>query len=132
MKKVILAAFMSLIASLIYAGNGGANDGNDEKSEIDLTITNPPIGNNNGNERSIVTPYLNAYLFETSGIVEVELFGLGETHITVFNSLGQIVASDVAMANIPTVITLDLPSASGAYYIIIDSPEIYAQGWFVL
>ena len=132
MKKIVLLVVLFFVTSIIHANVSSIKDGSDDKSEIDLTITSPPIGNNKGNERSITVPYLNAYLYETSGIVEVELFDVGEASITILNSLGQVVVSDIVLTNIPTMSALEIPTGNGMYYIIIDSTEVYAQGWFVL
>jgi len=129
MKKVIYLtlAFLMLYPSLIFC----ITPKNDEKSEIDLTISNPLPGKGEV-ERSINTNYVNAFLLNNTKEVEVELFNIGDAYITIINHLGQAVVSDYTSTNIPTMLNFNINSGCGTYCIIISSPKTFAQGWFVL
>lgn len=104
---------------------------NDEKSEIDLTISNPLPGKGEV-ERSIDAPYINAFLYNNTKVIEINLFNIGDATITIFNQLGQVVASDFTLTNLPSTINLNITTGSGSYYIVITSAQTSAQGWFVL
>ncbi len=126
MKKLfyLLTAFIFLSHSLAY----GSTIKEDDKTKIDLSKENPH--NTGEKERSVAN--VEAFLYTSQNKVEIELFDVGEADITILNSLGHVVSSDVVLANFPTSVTLYIPSDRGLYYIIIDSDEIYAQGCFVL
>ena len=126
MKKLIYL----LIPFIFLANTFAFGSTEDEKTKIDL---DKEIGNKeNEKERSLELPYVTAYLIAGQNEVEVELFSVGEAYIAILNSFGQVVASDIVLTNIPTLTTLEVPAGKGMYYIIIDSSEIYAQGWFVM
>lgn len=126
MKKLIYL----LIPFIFLANTFAFGSTEDEKTKIDL---DKEIGNKeNEKERSLELPYVTAYLIAGQNEVEVELFSVGEAYIAILNSFGQVVASDIVLTNIPTITTLEVPAGKGMYYIIIDSSEIYAQGWFVM
>ena len=126
MKKLIYL----LIPFIFLANTFAFGSTEDEKTKIDL---DKEIGNKeNEKERSLELPYVTAYLIAGQNEVEVELFSVGEAYIAILNSFGQVVASDIVLTNIPTLTTLEVPAVKGMYYIIIDSSEIYAQGWFVM
>lgn len=128
MKKLFCLLITLILFAQTTAYSKTIEDGDKTKIDLDKGEGNKE----NKKERSIDFSYVDAFLYASQNKVEVELFDVGEASITILNSLGQVVASDIVLTNIPTVSTLELPAGNGMYYIIIDSTEVYAQGWFVL
>ncbi len=110
----------------------GNNTKDEEKIEIDLNVGNLEKENEKENERSIINPSINAFLYPNSKDVEVELFNIGDATITILNQWGQVIASDFTTTDIPAIINLNLSSQKGTFCLIVSSSQAFAQGWFVL
>lgn len=69
-----------------------------------------------------------AFLYESSKIIEVELFETGPTTIYVLNAHNQVVDSETAEGYEYESVTLQIPPAKGNYTIIILGTYLYGEG----
>ncbi|MBQ7967910.1 MAG: hypothetical protein IJ290_08395 [Bacteroidaceae bacterium] len=81
-------------------------------------------------ERSLHYWELNAYVYPTSGVVEVNLYNIGNVTISLVNADGEVVDSAEVGTNIPSTVTLQVDDSSNIYYIVVTSSTIYAEGCF--
>ena len=81
-------------------------------------------------ERSLHYWELDAYVYPTSGIVEVSLYNIGDATISLVNANGEVVDTAEVDTSIPSTVTLQVDGSSNIYYIVVTSPRIYAEGSF--
>ena len=92
--------------------------------------TNTNQSNSDNQERSILYWELNAYVYPTSGVVEVNLYNIGNVTISLVNADGEVVDSAEVDTSIPSTVTLQVDDSSNIYYIVVTSSTIYAEGCF--
>lgn len=127
MKKLILTLFLFISATgFIFASK--VKISNEEKVKIELDEDNNKKGHTD--ERSALI--VQAYVYSSASIVEVELFNIGTATVTITNSYGDIVCSTSANTSLPVVLSLAIPSEGDTYFIEISSASWYASGFFNL
>ena len=65
-------------------------------------------------------------------IIELACGGTKETSVYIVNSNGEEISYDSFDAGMTPYYMVDVPQTPGTYYIIIDSPVLYAEGAFVV
>ena len=118
---LILGAFVSYDAI--------AKDGRRAKKRIILTtvlkdrdkIVNRDFG-----------PDADATYYPDTDIIELACEGTKETSVYIVNSKGEEISYDSFDAGMNPYYMMDVPQTPGTYYIIIDSPVLYAEGAFVV
>lgn len=127
MKKLILTLFLLIsVSGFILASS--VNISHEEKEIIELDKGNKDKGS--ADERSALI--VQAYVYSSASIVEVELFNIGTATVTITNSYGDIVCSTSANTSLPVVLNLAIPSEGDTYFIEISSANWYASGFFNL
>ena len=87
---------------------------------------------NKGESEERLSLIVQAYVYSSAFIVEVELFNIGMATVTITNSYGDIVCCTSANTSLPVVLNLAIPSEGDTYFIEISSASWYASGSFNL
>ena len=129
MKTIILSAMLCLATFSAFGQNNGDSEtivhvGMEAHINMNQSTTDTQ-------ERSLHYWELNAYVYPTSGIVEVSLYNIGDATISLVNANGEVVDTDDVETSIPSTVTLQTDGSSNIYYIVVISPTIYAEGSFV-
>lgn len=131
MRKTIILILATLIAAsgseaLAQTGNFSSTSG--EKKEIKLI----PRNKTNGKDKSLFAD-VEAWYDSGSMTVTVEGCELKDTFIYIMSPDGLIFAQTSCYFGItPGTCTIDAPSLSGKYWLVIDSPTLYAEGAFLI
>ena len=131
MRKTIILILATLIAAsgseaLAQTGNFSSTSG--EKKEIKLI----PRNKTNGKDKSLFAE-VEAWYDSSSMTVTVEGCELKDTFIYIMSPDGLIFAQTSCYFGItPGTCTIDAPSLSGKYWLVIDSPTLYAEGAFLI
>ncbi len=64
--------------------------------------------------------------------IEIDGFEIGEAHVYVLNVRGRVIVEEVFDFSENSSYMIDVPNVSGTYWLVIDSPVIYAEGSFVV
>lgn len=131
MRKTIILILATLIAAsgseaLAQTGNFSSTSG--EKNEINLN----PVKKGKGDDKSLFAE-VEAWYDSSSMTVTVEGCELKDTFIYIMSPDGLIFAQTSCYFGItPGTCTIDAPSLSGKYWLVIDSPALYAEGAFLI
>ena len=131
MRKTIILILATLIAAsgseaLAQTGNFSSTSG--EKNEIKLN----PVKKGKGDDKSLFAE-VEAWYDSGSMTVTVEGCELKDTFIYIMSPDGLIFAQTSCYFGItPGTCTIDAPSLSGKYWLVIDSPALYAEGVFLI
>lgn len=131
MRKTIILILATLIAAsgseaLAQTGNFSSTSG--EKKEIKLN----PVKKGKGDDKSLFAE-VEAWYDSSSMTVTVEGCELKDTFIYIMSPDGLIFAQTSCYFGItPGTCTIDAPSLSGKYWLVIDSPTLYAEGAFLI
>ena len=131
MRKTIILILATLIAAsgseaLAQTGNFSSTSG--EKKEIKLI----PRNKTNGKDKSLFAD-VEAWYDSSSMTVTVEGCELKDTFIYIMSPDGLIFAQTSCYFGItPGTCTIDAPQLSGKYWLVIDSPALYAEGAFLI
>ena len=131
MRKTIILILATLIAAsgseaLAQTGNFSSTSG--EKNEINLN----PVKKGKGDDKSLFAE-VEAWYDSSSMTVTVEGCELKDTFIYIMSPDGLIFAQTSCYFGItPGTCTIDAPSLSGKYWLVIDSPTLYAEGVFLI
>lgn len=131
MKKTIILILATLIAatgyeSLAQTGNFSSSTG--EKNEIKLN----PFNKDKGDDRTLFTD-VEAWYDSSSMTVTVEGCELKDTFIYIMSPDGLVLAQTSHYFGItPETCTIEVPSLPGKYWLVIDSPALYAEGPFLI
>lgn len=131
MRKTIILILATLIAasgSEALAQTGNFSSTSSEKKEIKLI----PRNKTNGKDKSLFAD-VEAWYDSCSMTVTVEGCELKDTFIYIMSPDGLIFAQTSCYFGItPGTCTIDAPSLSGKYWLVIDSPALYAEGAFLI
>lgn len=122
MKRAIfltIAVFLS--AAFFYSDSYG-------KSERNRKIINKNPHSASSVDRSLFSD-VKAYLCNETRTIELEFYEVRQGEIYITDTGGQIIIYDSITSSEQI---LDAPSAKGTYCLIIDSPELYAEGLFTV
>lgn len=128
MKTFILSAMLCLATFSAFGQNSG--DSEPPVSIIMMGHTNTNQSNSDNQERSLHYWELNAYAYPTSGVVEVNLYNIGDATVSLVNANGEVVDTAEVDTSIPSTVTVQVDGSSNIYYIVVTSPKIYAEGCF--
>ena len=124
--------FLSAVLCLATLCASGQNSG-DSVTPVPVGLTvhkKEAITSTDTQERSLHYWELDAYVYPTSGIVEVSLYNIGDATISLVNANGKVVDSAEVDTNIPSTVTLQIDGSNNVFYIVVLSPMIYAEGSF--
>lgn len=124
--KKYFAIFALLFASIISVY--GMEKFHSDSDSIDINLVSNQINPGQTVERTMDFIIIEACAYPSQGIVEVTLYNIGGTSVSLINSNGQVLASDYVQTDAPTVVYLDTFFTSGTYYIEIVSDTWYAEG----
>lgn len=131
MKKTIILILATLIAATGYealAQTGNFSSSTGEKNEIKLN----PFNKDKGDDRSLFAD-VEAWYDSSSMTVTVEGCELKDTFIYIMSQDGLVLAQTSHYFGItPETCTVDVPSLPGKYWLVIDSPALYAEGPFLI
>ncbi len=92
--------------------------------------TNTNQSNSDNQERSILYWEVSAYIYPASGVIEINLYNIGDATVSLVNANGEVVDTAEVETSIPSTVTLQVDGSSNIYYIVATSPKIYAEGSF--
>lgn len=105
----------------------------EENKERIVVVTNTMPNSLYGDERSLDEwPYMEAWLYAGSGIVEVIVSGIGTAAIGIVDSRNRVIDHDVVDTGCVSVVSLDVSGLAGTYRLVISSDSCYAEGSFTL
>lgn len=128
MKTFILSAMLCLATLCAFGQNCGDSD--TPVPIIMMGHTNTNQSNSDNQERSILYWEVSAYIYPASGVIEVNLFNIGDATVSLVNVNGKVVDTAEVDTSIPSTVTLQVDGCSNIYYIVVTSPTIYAEGSF--
>ena len=128
MKQIFKLLIPVLILGALVSYDAIAKDGRRAKKRIILTtvlkdrdkIVNRDFG-----------PDADATYYPDTDIIELACDGTKETSVYIVDSKGEEISYDSFDAGMNPYYMMDVPQTPGTYYIIIDSPVLYAEGAFV-
>lgn len=129
MKQIFKLLIPVLILGALVSYDAIAKDGRHAKKRIILTtilkdqdkIVNRDFG-----------PDADATYYPDTDIIELACEGTKETSVYIVNSKGEEISYDSFDAGMTPYYMVDVPQVPGTYYIVIDSPILYAEGAFVV
>ena len=128
MKTFILSAMLCLATLCAFGQNNG-----DSETPVPIIMQQHKTktqSTTDTQERSLHYWELDAYVYPTSGIVEVSLYNIGDATISLVNANGEVVDTAEVDTSIPSTVTVQVDGSSNIYYIVVTSPKIYAEGSF--
>lgn len=120
----IAIAMMSCINSVAYGS------GSEEKKYKQMIIIQKIYKTQHTVRDNIIN--VNAVYYPDADIIELACDGTKETSVYIVNSNGEEISYDSFDAGMNPYYMVDVPQTPGAYYIVIDSPVLYAEGAFVV
>ena len=123
MKKYFAFIFLMFVCSISIYGVGRT-----ENPPVVIELLTEKLNSGNDRERSIDITIIEACAYPDQGLVELELYNIGNATVRLINSYGQVVCSDYLQTDTPTVIYLNTFSTSGTFYLEIVSDTWYAEG----
>lgn len=129
MKQIFKLLIPVLILGALVSYDAIAKDGRHAKKRIILTTIlkdRDKIVNRN------FGPDADATYYPDTDIIELACDGTKETSVYIVNSNGEEISYDSFDAGMTPYYMVDVPQTPGTYYIIIDSPVLYAEGAFVV
>lgn len=128
MKTIILSAMLCLATFSAFGQNSGDTE---TPVPVGLTVHEQEIIlSSDTQERSLHYWELNAYVHPASGVIEVNLYNIGDATVSLINVNGKVVDSTEVDTSIPSTVTLQVDDSSHIYYIVVTSPKKYAEGSF--
>ena len=129
MKQIFKLLIPVLIFGALVSYDAIAKDGRHAKKRIILTtilkdldkIINRDFG-----------PNADATYYPDADIIELACDGTKETSVYIVDSKGEEISYDSFDAGMNPYYMVDVPQTPGTYYIVIDSPVLYAEGAFVV
>ncbi len=128
MKTFILSAMLCLATLCAFGQNNG-----DSETPVPIIMQQHKTktqSTTDTQERSLHYWELDAYVYPTSGIVEVSLYYIGDATISLVNANGEVIDTAEVETSIPATVTLQTDGSSNTYYIVVFSRSIYAEGSF--
>lgn len=129
MKQIFKLLIPVLIFGALVSYDAIAKDGRHAKKRIILTTIlkdRDKIVNRN------FGPDADATYYPDTDIIELACVGTKETSVYIVNSNGEEISYDSFDAGMNPYYMVDVPQIPGIYYIVIDSPVLYAEGSFVV
>ncbi len=128
MKTFILSAMLCLATFCSFGQDSGESG---TPVPVGITIHEKEIiSSTDTQERSLHYWEVNAYIHPTSGVIEVNLYNIGDANVSLVNANGEVVDSTEVDTSIPSTVTLQVDGSNHIYYIVVFSPTIYAEGCF--
>lgn len=124
---ILLTIFCSF--SLSYADNKTTAETSNEIENKKVIILRKSIKHQIDRSSS---PEAEACYDNMTKTIQLYCSGLKETAIYILSSSGDVTYSDFLDCDIPQFLTLDAPCITGDYYLIINSPVMYAEGIFTV
>ena len=121
MKTKVLLLIMSLCMFATFAN--AQND--DESEKTKLEINNVLLS---GPDRSGFS-HVEAYLYPSVNLIEVEAYGIGDADIYVTDASGNVVNYVFLDSDLSYVI-IGVPDIPGNYYLVIRSDHYYGEAFF--
>lgn len=121
MKTKVLLLIMSLCMFATFAN--AQND--DESEKTKLEINNVLLS---GPDRSGFS-HVEAYLYPSMNLIEVEAYGIGDADIYVTDASGNVV-NYVFLDSDLSCVTIGVPDIPGNYYLVIRSDHYYGEAFF--
>ena len=84
-----------------------------------------------GPDRSIF-PDATAWYYPEEKTIEVNCSDTKETTVYLLDSRGEEISCDIFDPSISSFLMVDVPQAQGTYWLVIDSPVLYAEGSFIV
>lgn len=130
MKTFILSVVLCLATSYVFGQNNGDSE---TPVPVGLTVHKQEIlSSTDTQERSLYYWEVDACVYPETGVVEVNLYNIGNAAVSLINANGKVVDSTEVETSIPSTVTLQIDGSSNFYYIVVISPIIYAEGGFRL
>ena len=101
------------------------NDRKGKKVHLSTTV------NRHGFDRTLL-PTVDVYYLVDDSIIELTCYETKETTVYVLTASGEELSCDTFNSDMTPFYTVDAPDAPGTYWIVIDSPVIYAEGTFIV
>ena len=101
------------------------NDRNGKKVHVSST------SKRNWSNRDL-TPDVNVWYYPDEDQLELTCYEPRETSVYILSSTGEEISCDGFNSDMTPSYTVEAPDTPGTYWIVIDSPVIYAEGSFVV
>lgn len=122
MKRKIFLLIMSLCAFSVCINAQEQQGGESQKTNLELSE------NEFGNE-SRDASHVEAYLYPSVNLIEVEAYGIGDADIYVTDASGNVV-NYVFLDSDLSCVTIAVPDIPGNYYLVIRSGCYYGEAFF--
>ena len=129
--KPTFIKFFTLAIAMVMGVNSSiyGNNDSDRKCQMEIILKKANKGFNT--DRSIGADAMATYYIDM-GYIELLCNDTKETSVYIVNSKGEEISYDSFDAGMNPYYMMDVPQTPGTYYIIIDSPVLYAEGAFVV
>ena len=125
MKRIItILMTLAIMGSPLYASTVTKQQPDDK----DIKLNTSEKEHKGADERSLF--FVFASLNSDSSIIEINIFGCGNSAAYLYDGTGTLVSSTTISIE-DGFGTLSVPETSGLYYIVINSDRCYSQGSFV-
>lgn len=124
-KSIVIAVTMMFCMNPTLYGNNESNREN--KKIVILRKVHKTVTSDRSLSADIVATY-----YVNMDCIGLVCDGTKETSVYIVNSKGEEISYDSFDAGMNPYYMVDVPQTPGTYYIIIDSPVLYAEGAFVV
>ena len=121
MKTKVLLLIMSLCMFATFANAQNDDESEKTKLEINYVLLSGP-------DRSGFS-HVEAYLYPSMNLIEVEAYGIGDADIYVTDASGNVVNYVFLDSDLSYVI-IGVPDIPGNYYLVIRSDHYYGEAFF--
>ena len=126
MKKFFRIVVSMLVIGSMMASVSIAQSGQSKKKVMLTTKAKRP-----GSFRDLF-PDATAWYYPEEKTIEVNCSDTKETTVYLLDSRGEEISCDIFDPAISSFLMVDVPQAQGTYWLVIDSPVLYAEGSFVV
>ena len=130
--KVFIKCISTIIAGLLLLCISPSADGSNasvNENQKSIILTKVHRGKHNGRN---VTADVSATFYIEKNLIELFCMDTDETSVYILSSTGEEISCDGFNSDMTPSYTVEAPDTPGTYWIVIDSPVIYAEGFFVV
>lgn len=126
MKRVFRFLILMLMLGAPLAPDASAKNDDSEKKEISFRTVKK------GGDDRLLGQEIKGFYCPRINLVELTCYGTKETVVYIVSARGEEISNSSFDSSISPYNIFDVPQRPGTYYIVIDSPVLYAEGMFLV
>ena len=132
MKKILITLMLVIISCITYASNAKfAQPSSDETEKVLVDFRTVKVSGPTDIERNLTNYNIEAYYYPQTGVIEVNILGIGTTAIYIYDSEYNLLDTSIQNTDIPMTVYF-FSNSPGTNSIIVISDTYYAEGTFTV